>query len=40
MRDHEGRARVHVRPRHDVVGNKLPLVVWIDEHCVVSFLGG
>ena len=33
MRSHEGRARVDVRPRHDVVGNELPLVVWIDEHC-------
>ena len=33
MRRNGGRERVHVRPRHDVVGNELPLVVWTDEHC-------
>ena len=34
MRNHEGRVRVHVQPRHDVVGSELPFVVWIiDEHC-------
>ena len=40
MRNHEGRAWVHARPRHDVVGNEMPFVVWIiDEHCSEYFRG-
>ena len=39
MRKDGAQARVYARPRHDVVGNELPLVVWIDEHCGLYFRG-